>query len=76
MRQHRAERIVDGLLKTGRASKPRLSQGYILLDTKGETGFYWVPYDGQRILKGTQRAQADELQAGFVDAMARAGQAA
>ena len=35
--------------------------------------FYWVSLDGMRVLRGGEPGSADELQDGFIEAMARAG---
>ncbi len=70
----RAQSIVDGLVKTGRAAKPRLTKDFILLDRDGERGFYWVSIDGERVLKGDTPSTAEELQPGFLQAMERVGQ--
>lgn len=68
----RAWAVAEGLIRTGRAERSRESGKFIRVDgVKGAC--YWVAFDGCRVLRGRTVMAADELQAGFVDAMARAG---
>ena len=68
----RATMISNGLIITGRAAGPKRMGGFIQLEAWAG-GYFWVAYDGTRLLRGERLADADELQPGFVDAMARAG---
>jgi hypothetical protein len=64
--------IAEGLVRTGRASGPVQVRGFLRVDAaNGEP--YWVSDDGTQILRGADPETADELQPGFVNAMARAG---
>ena len=68
----RAWTIANGLVRTGRATNPKRIDGFIwLFSAHGER--YWVSYDGQRVLRGRDLQTADELQAGFIETMVRAG---
>ena len=71
----RAQAIANGLMRTGRAANPLHTRGFICLHTAGAHR-YWVSNDGRRVLRGRELAEADELQDGFIDAMARAGDGA
>jgi hypothetical protein len=71
----RAAAVAEGLVRTGRASDPITTDGYIRL-VAGAGQHYWVSSDGQRVLRGPDLGDADELQAGFIAAMERAGAAA
>ena len=68
----RAVAVAEGLVRTGRASAPITVDGYIRL-VAGAGQHYWVSSDGQRVLRGPDLGDADELQAGFIAAMERAG---
>jgi hypothetical protein len=68
----RALTIARGLIRTGRASGSEVHGGYLRV-TAADGSFYWIPFDGMRLLRGVICQRADELQRGFVDAMARAG---
>jgi hypothetical protein len=68
----RARAIVDGLVRTGHGSDPRFADAYVQLRAK-IGGFYFVALDGARLLRGDTFEEAEELQAKFVEAMARAG---
>jgi hypothetical protein len=35
--------------------------------------FYWISFDGRRVLRGESPDDPEELQPGFIEAMARAG---
>jgi hypothetical protein len=35
--------------------------------------FYWISFDGMRVLRGREPRGADELRDGFIEAMAREG---
>ena len=65
--------IARGLVRTGRAKdSAQATDGYLhLRGIRGDD--FWVAFDGRRILRGPRLALADELQPGFIDAMARAG---
>ena len=68
----RALAIARGLVRSARASDGRPSDGYLHLP--GLSGDdYWISFDGTRLLRGPQLRQAEELQQGFADSMARAG---
>jgi hypothetical protein len=68
----RANRIAEGLIRTGRAFAETRAFGYICLrSTTG--GFYWVAYDGGQLLSGATIKKAESLQDGFIAAMERAG---
>jgi hypothetical protein len=71
----RAWAIARGLVQTRRADHPMLTQGFICLHGANRE-HYWVANDGQRVLRGFTLTTADELQPGFLDAMARAGDSA
>lgn len=68
----RAWAIAAGLVRTQRAAKYEVTKGYIRADGVGAQR-YWISDDGQRVLRGTIIPIADELQGGFIEAMARAG---
>jgi hypothetical protein len=68
----RAETIANGLIRTRRAANAHPENGFIRLKAKGG-GFYWVSFDGFRLLRGEAFWDADELQPKFVEAMERAG---
>lgn len=68
----RALAIARGLVRTGRASDIEAQTGYLRV-VGVRDHFYWITFDGVRVLRGGRRDFADELQPGFVDAMARAG---
>jgi hypothetical protein len=67
----RAEAIAAGLVRTGRAANYWATAGFIRADGGGPT--YWISDDGTRILRGDLVDGADELQRGFLEAMALAG---
>jgi hypothetical protein len=67
----RAKAIAAGLVRTGRAAKSRAAGNFIRAD--GGDATYWVSIDGTHLLRGDAVEIADELQRGFIDAMARAG---
>jgi len=68
----RAEAIANGLIRTRRAANAQPLDGFIRLKAKGG-GFYWVSFDGFRLLRGEAFWDADELQPKFVEAMERSG---
>ena len=68
----RAWAIAAGLVRSGRATNATAMDGFIRLLARGGVR-YWVPFDGDRLLRGETLEDADELQLGFVDAMMRAG---
>jgi len=68
----RAEAITNGLIRSGRATNAQPEDGFIRLKAKGG-GFYWVSFDGFRLLRGEAFWNADELQPKFIEAMERAG---
>jgi hypothetical protein len=68
----RAQAIVDGLVRTRRGSKPHFAGDYVQLRAKAG-GFYFVACDGTHVLRGYSLAEAEELQAKFAEAMAKAG---
>jgi hypothetical protein len=72
----RALAIAKGLVRTKRVSKKEVVGetfgGFVRL--RAVVGaFYWVSLDGMRVLRGREPGGADELQGGFIEAMARAG---
>jgi hypothetical protein len=79
----RAGAIVRGLLRSGRARPRRLSDTaaagageFIRLERRAAHGAtYWVRRDGSEIRAGLSFAEAEPMQAGFLEAMARAGAA-
>jgi hypothetical protein len=66
----RAWAIAEGLVRTRRATKYDAIEGYIRAD--GGAQRYWISDDGKRVLRGTIIPTAEELQDGFIEAMARA----
>jgi hypothetical protein len=68
----RAWAIAAGLVRTRRAAKYEPTEGFIRAEGVGATR-YWISDDGARLLRGKIVASADELQPGFIEAMARAG---
>ncbi len=68
----RALRIAEGLRRTGRAFAQTTASGFICLRSS-TSGFYWVAYDGARMLRGDDIKTAESLQSGFISAMHRAG---
>jgi hypothetical protein len=68
----RARAIANGLIQTKRATNAQSEDGFIRLEAKGG-GFYWVSFDGLRLLRGAAFWDAEELQAKFIVAMERAG---
>jgi hypothetical protein len=71
----RAKAIVTGLVRTGRATKFQVVGEFVRADGIG-TAIYWVTSDGTRVLRGDVPHSADELQAGFIEKMLRAGSGA
>jgi hypothetical protein len=67
----RAQAIAAGLVRSGRAARSRVAGNFIRADGGGAV--YWVSRDGGRLLRGDVVDSADELQRGFIEAMARAG---
>jgi hypothetical protein len=67
----RAKAIAVGLVRTGRAAKSRAAAGFIRAD--GGDATYWISDDGARVLRGDTLDTAEQLQSGFLEAMARAG---
>jgi len=61
------------LMRTKRAAKSVVAdQGTLrLVCLKG--GYYWVSLDGNRLRRGKELFDAEELQPKFIDAMERAG---
>jgi hypothetical protein len=69
----RATSIVRGLIRTERAAGIiKAHQGMLRLECHGG-GFYWISFDGGRVLRGARLFEAEELQPKFADAMERAG---
>ena len=62
-------------MRTGRGSVPSLEHGHIRLRATGG-GAYWIACDGAGLSRGHELDAAEELQPGFTEAMARAGEAA
>jgi hypothetical protein len=78
----RASAVVRGLLRSGKASPRRLAetsdQGaeFVRIERRAVHGAsYWVARDGSEIRVGSNFADAETLQAGFLEAMERAGAA-
>ena len=76
----RASAVIRGLLRSGKASPRRLAktsdQGaeFARLDRRSAHGAsYWVRRDGSEIRTGINFAEAESLQAGFLEAMSRVG---
>jgi hypothetical protein len=68
----RARAIAQGLIGTGRASAMRSVGGFIRV--RAVTGpDYWVSHSGDALLRGEALETAEEMQPGFLNAMARAG---
>jgi hypothetical protein len=67
----RAQAIAAGLVRAGRATNYRVFGNFVRADGAGAT--YWVSNDGMRVLRGDTIGGADEMQPGFLEAMARAG---
>jgi hypothetical protein len=71
----RALTIAKGLVRTKRVSdseEVETTNRFIRLPAI-PGAFYWVSFDGTRVLRGERPDHADELQQGFIEAMARAG---
>ena len=68
----RALAIAEGLVRTGRATRVDESDNHIVLRCKSG-GFYWIAFDGARVLRGAVVKDTEQLQSGFVAAMERAG---
>ena len=68
----RAGAIANGLIRTRRAANAQPGEGFIRLKATGG-GFYWVSFDGFRLLRGDTFWDAEELQPKFIEAMERAG---
>jgi hypothetical protein len=49
----------------------RTAGNFVRVEGVGAT--YWITHDGARVLRGDTVDGADELQAGFIEAMVRAG---
>jgi hypothetical protein len=75
----RALAIARGLVRTKRASSGAVFEGaanHFLRLPALQGAFYWISFDGVRVLRGDGPEgpeYADELQDGFIEAMARAG---
>ena len=68
----RARAVAQGLIGTGRASAMRSVGGFI--HVRAVTGpDYWVSHLGDALLRGEAPETAEEMQPGFLNAMARAG---
>jgi hypothetical protein len=68
----RAFAIARGLIRTQRSSEVEVAEGYLRLPA-GQDDSYWISFDASHLLRGHWREFAEELQRGFIDAMARAG---
>jgi len=65
--------IAKGLARTGRGSTDVRRVG-TWLQVRGKNGvFYWISFDGGKLLRGDDVKNAEELQRSFADAMARFG---
>jgi hypothetical protein len=78
----RCRAIVAGLIASGRARRVSEGQGHRLVDARGFVtlvklapggGIYRVHRSGNTVLAGPDICSLDPLQAGFVEAMIRAG---
>jgi hypothetical protein len=69
----RARAIIEGLVRTGRGTSPQVAGAYVRLRAR-IGGFYWVPIDGTRLLRGDDVDAAEQLQESFTETMARAGE--
>ena len=68
----RARAVARGLIETGRGIAMRPVGGFIRV--RAESGAdYWVSHSGNALLRGEAPETAEELQAGFVNTMAKAG---
>lgn len=70
----RAWAIAAGLVRTRRAATYEAGDSFICAEGIGVVR-YWISADGDRLLRGRRLTDAEELQVGFIDAMARAGAA-
>ncbi len=68
----RARAIAQGLIATGRAVDIRPFGRFIRVRSKRGPD-YWVSHSGNLLLRGETPQTAEELQPGFLEAMARAG---
>ena len=64
--------IAQGLIISGRARSPQFDGGMLRLECLSG-GFYWISFEGRRVLRGKLLLEADELQRRFIDDMERAG---
>jgi hypothetical protein len=78
----RAGAIIRGRLRCRKARPRRIGDTgdvlaeFVRLERLGMPGhFYWIPRDGSEIRAGINIAEAEPLQAGFVDAIERVGRA-
>jgi len=62
-------------MRTGRAKDCHKIPGFLRLMSK-EGGNYWVSFSGQKILRGLAFNVSTQMQDGFANAMARAGEKA
>jgi hypothetical protein len=71
----RARNIARGLVLSGRANRRfgASEDGEFVRLARRAGGNYWLAVDGARLLSGETIVDAEALQRGFVDAMARAG---
>ena len=69
----KARSIAEGLIATGRGSELCLTDSYVRLRAKAG-GFYWISFDGRRLLRGDEVSEAEPLQPKFADAMSKAAE--
>jgi hypothetical protein len=69
----RAKAIAEGLVRTRRAEQDGVIDRGMVKLTCRKGGYYWISFDGGRVLRGAQLFEAEELQPKFIDAMERAG---
>jgi hypothetical protein len=72
----RAHAIAEGLMRTDRASDLCIHRDYLRLRAKRGGGFYWIAFDGGRLLRGDELATSEELQPHFAHAMLQASRSA
>jgi hypothetical protein len=69
----RARAIIEGLVRTGRGSKPRLADAHVQLRAEAAASTSSCSM-AHGLLRGDTFDEAEELQAKFAEAMARAGE--
>ena len=69
----RARAVANGLVRTKRAARRVIADRGTLRLACRKGGYYWVSLDGNRLRRGKELFDAEELQPTFIDAMERAG---